>query len=64
MRLIKHETLTCGHKTVGVKWLFEHATSHQLFVTVDKYALRKPNRFIPLAVRLRKNISGCFSEIN
>ena len=50
MRFIKHETLTYGHKTVGVKWLFEHATSHQLLVTVDTYALRKPNRFIPPSV--------------
>ena len=38
---------TCGHKTFGVKWLFEHTATHQLSATVDTNAARSPKRFIP-----------------
>jgi len=39
--------IKCGHKTFGVKWLFEHPATHQLFATVDTNAARSPKRFIP-----------------
>jgi len=39
--------LTCGNKTFGVKWLFEHPATHQGLVTVDTNAARSPKRFIP-----------------
>ena len=42
--------LTCGHKTFGVKWLFEHPATHQLLVSVDTNAARSPKRFIPPTV--------------
>ena len=42
-----NETPTRGHKTSGVKWLFEHAAMYQLFATMDTNAARSPNRFIP-----------------
>ena len=38
---------TCGHKTFGVKWLFEHTATHQLSVSVDRNTARSPKRFIP-----------------
>jgi hypothetical protein len=39
--------ITCGHKTFGVQWLFEHPATHQGLVTVDSNAARSPKRFIP-----------------
>ena len=39
---IRH--ITCGHKTFGVKWLFEHTATHQLSATVDTKAARSPRR--------------------
>jgi len=44
---INRQCLTAGHKTFGVKCLFEHTTTHQLFAMVDTNAARSPKRFIP-----------------
>ena len=44
---INCQAITCGHKTFGVKWLFEHLATHQLYTTVDTNAARSPKRFIP-----------------
>jgi len=55
--------LTCGHKTFGVKWLFEHPATHQLLVSVDTNAARSPKRFIPPTVsnhRVGEKIPKCF----
>jgi uncharacterized protein (TIGR01619 family) len=41
----KAQALTCGHKTFGVKWLFEHPATHQLSATVDTNTARSPKRF-------------------
>ena len=41
----KAQQLTCGHKTFGVKLLFEHPATHQLFTRVDRNAARSPKRF-------------------
>ena len=46
--------LTCGHKTVGVKWLFEQSAIHKLLVTVDTNTARFPKRFIHVTI-VRKN---------
>jgi hypothetical protein len=32
------QCLTSGHKTLGVKWLIKHFTSHQGSVSGDKFA--------------------------
>ena len=37
---------TCGHKTFGMKWLFKHPATYQLFVTVNTNVARSPKRFI------------------
>ena len=42
-----NQGITCGHKTFGVKWLFNHSATHQSLVTVDTNAARSPKRFIP-----------------
>ena len=39
--------ITCGHKTFGVKWLYEHPATHQLSAMVDTNAAHSPIRFIP-----------------
>lgn len=44
---MKAQCITCGHKTFGVKWLFEHFATHQLSARVDTNAARSPKRFIP-----------------
>ena len=43
----KIRLITCGHKTFGVKWLFEPTTTHQLSATMDTKAAHSPKRFIP-----------------
>jgi hypothetical protein len=53
---INRQCLTCGHKTFGVMWLFDHPATHQSLVTVDRNAARSPKRFYtakPLAPSTR-----------
>jgi hypothetical protein len=38
---------TCGHKTFGFQWLFEHPSTLQRMVSGDKNAARSPKRFMP-----------------
>ena len=38
---------TGGHKTFGVKFLFEHTATHQLLLSVDTNAASNSQRFIP-----------------
>jgi hypothetical protein len=42
---------TCGHKTLGVKWLINRSTSHQGLVSVDTFAAPKTPTF-HTAIRL------------
>jgi hypothetical protein len=37
---------TCGHKTFGFQWLFEHPSALHLMVSGDKNAARSRKRFI------------------
>lgn len=50
--------ITCGHKTfgfaelallslVGVKWLFEHITTHQLMLIIDTSSASSFKHFMP-----------------
>ncbi len=50
----KLRALTCGHKTFGVMWLFEHPATHLSLVTVDTNAARSPKRFIPQTMTVYK----------
>jgi hypothetical protein len=41
----EHQPLTSGHKTLGVKWLFEHRFSHQSSLYLDSEVASKSPTF-------------------
>jgi hypothetical protein len=65
-KLTEYKNRQClkgGHKTSGCQWLFEHSSTHQLSVFVDKNTARTPKRFIPpklLAVIIPKSCDYYF----